>query len=179
MERVPQLPLLMKKKPARIKKELNVVITMKAKKTKRDDDEFNKETSQLVNMHAKAKKEKDVGGGQNKAYKNLKDVVITKKVQKKPSRSKKADAKKYIEKDVVITTKVTKKTSRSKKTATPLILANKEKDEWKQVDTKKEKDLRSSPCKEEEDETTQYCSCCGASRVQPGAVRCEACGIYN
>ena len=54
-----------------------------------------------------------------------------------------------------------------------------QKDEWKQVDTKKEKDLRSSPCKEEEDETTQYCSCCGASRVQPGAVRCEACGIYN
>ena len=162
MERVPQLPLLMKKKPARIKKELNVVITMKAKKTKRDDDEFNKETSQLVNMHAKAKKEKDVGGGQNKAYKNLKDVVITTKVQKKPSRSKKE-----LEKDVVITTKVTKKTSRSKKTATPLILANKEKDEWK----------RSSPCKEEEDETTQYCSCCGASRVQPGAVRCEACGI--
>ena len=174
MERVPQLPLLMKKKPARIKKELNVVITMKAKKTKRDDDEFNKETSQLVNMHAKAKKEKDVGGGQNKAYKNLKDVVITTKVQKKPSRSKKE-----LEKDVVITTKVTKKPSRSKKTATPLILANKEKDEWKQVDTKKEKDLRSSPCKEEEDETTQYCSCCGASRVQPGAVRCEACGIYN
>jgi len=170
MERVPQLPLLMKKKPARIKKELNVVITMKAKKTKRDDDEFNKEKV----ITAKAKKEKDVGGGQNKAYKNLKDVVITTKVQKKPSRSKKE-----LEKDVVITTKVTKKTSRSKKTATPLILANKEKDEWKQVDTKKEKDLRSSPCKEEEDETTQYCSCCGASRVQPGAVRCEACGIYN
>ena len=160
----------MKKKPARIKKELNVVITMKAKKTKRDDDEFNKEKV----ITAKAKKEKDVGGGQNKAYKNLKDVVITTKVQKKPSRSKKE-----LEKDVVITTKVTKKTSRSKKTATPLILANKEKDEWKQVDTKKEKDLRSSPCKEEEDETTQYCSCCGASRVQPGAVRCEACGIYN
>ena len=156
MERVPQLPLLMKKKPARIKKELNVVITMKAKKTKRDDDEFNKEKV----ITAKAKKEKD--------------VVITTKVQKKPSRSKKE-----LEKDVVITTKVTKKTSRSKKTATPLILANKEKDEWKQVDTKKEKDLRSSPCKEEEDETTQYCSCCGASRVQPGAVRCEACGIYN
>ena len=87
MERVPQLPLLMKKKPARIKKELNVV-----KKTKRDDDEFNKEK------------------------------VITKKAKK--------------EKDVVIT-------------------------------------------KEEEDETTQYCSYCGASRVQPGAVRCEACGIYN
>ena len=135
MERVPQLPLLMKKKPARIKKELNVVITMKAKKTKRDDDEFNKEK------------------------------VITKKAKK--------------EKDVVITTKVKKKPSRSKKTATPLILANKEKDEWKQVDTKKEKDLRSSPYKEEEDETTQYCSYCGASRVQPGAVRCEACGIYN
>ena len=170
MERVPQLPLLMKKKPARIKKELNVVITMKAKKTKRDDDEFNKEKV----ITAKAKKEKDIGGGQNKAYKNLKDVVITTKVQKKPSRSKKE-----LEKDVVITTKVTKKTSRSKKTATPLILANKEKDEWKQVDTKKEKDLWSSPCKEEEDETTQYCSCCGASRVQPGAVRCEACGIYN
>ena len=191
MERVPQLPLLMKKKPARIKKELNVVITMKAKKTKRDDDEFNKEKV----ITAKAKKEKDVGGGQNKAYKNLKDVVITTKVQKKPSRSKKelekdvvittkvkkkpSRSKKELEKDVVITTKVTKKTSRSKKTATPLILANKEKDEWKQVDTKKEKDLRSSPCKEEEDETTQYCSCCGASRVQPGAVRCEACGIYN
>ena len=67
MERVPQLPLLMKKKPARIKKELNVVITMKAKKTKRDDDEFNKEKV----ITAKAKKEKDVGGGQNKAYKNL------------------------------------------------------------------------------------------------------------
>ena len=172
MERVPQLPLLVKKKPARIKKELNVVITMKAKKTKRDDDEFNKETSQLVNMHAKAKKEKDVGGGQNKAYKNLKDVVITTKVQKKPSRSKKELERIKKETDVVIATK-------AKKTATPLILANKEKDEWKQVDTKKEKDLRSSPCKEEEDETTQYCSCCGASRVQPGAVRCEACGIYN
>ena len=130
MERVPQLPLLMKKKPARIKKELNVV-----KKTKRDDDEFNKEK------------------------------VITAKAKK--------------EKDVVITTKVKKKPSRSKKTATPLILANKEKDEWRQVDTKKEKDLWSSPCKEEEDETLQYCSCCGASRVQPGAVRCKACGIYN
>ena len=94
MERVPQLPLLMKKKPARIKKELNVVITMKAKKTKRDDDEFNKEKV----ITAKAKKEKD--------------VVITAKVQKKPSRSKKE-----LEKDVVITTKVTKKPSRSKKTA--------------------------------------------------------------
>ena len=174
MERVPQLPLLMKKKPARIKKELNVVITMKAKKTKRDDDEFNKEKV----ITAKAKKEKDVGGGQNKAYKNLKDVVITTKVQKKPSRSKKE-----LEKDVVITTKVKKKPSRSKKTATPLILANKEKDvviaKKDVVITKKEEDLWSSPCKKEEDETTQYCSCCGASRVQPGAVRCEACGIYN
>ena len=103
---MPRLPLLMasssvKKKPARVKKELekikketiaketDVVITTRAKKTWRDDDEFNKE----------------------------KDVVITKK-------------------DVVITEKAM-------------------------------------------DETTQYCGYCGASRVQPGAVRCEACGIYN
>ena len=155
MERVPQLPLLMKKKPACIKKELNMVITMKAKKTKRDDDEFNKEKV----ITKKAKKEKD--------------VVITTKVK----------SKQELEKDVVITTEVKKKPSRSKKTATPLILANKEKDvvitKKDVVITTKEKDLWSSPCEEEEDETTQHCSYCGASRVQPGAVRCEACGIYN
>ena len=91
-------------------------------------------------------------------------------VKKKPSRIKKElerIKKETIAKetDVVITTK-------AKKTIA------KEKDV---VITKKEEDVTKKDVviAKEEDEATQYCGYCSASRVEQGAVRCEACGIYN